>query len=205
MLFTSSLPRHVTSRASHIVGTANSQSHSVLFHAKFSSPGRGICANHPSFHAWTSRRSLMVQSSYRSGPIVTRDLSKAVWPPEGLGIEELEKVEELEKDKEEGKAARKGLRVKVSLDGHFVGGFVHLGKFTGDYEKEGVSFKVGEKGVIKGLSEGVKGMRVGSRRRLIIPPELAYGVVGSAPLIPGNATLSMEVEMLKIDEPYVRK
>jgi len=59
------------------------------------------------------------------------------------------------------------------------------------------SFTVGT-GVIPGFSQGVAGMRVGGQRRIIIPPNLAYGAGGNGSDIPGNATLVFEVELVSL-------
>ena len=61
-------------------------------------------------------------------------------------------------------------------------------------------FVIGAGEVIQGWEEGVKGMREGGKRELIIPPDMAYGAEGSA-RIPANATLRFEVELISVERP----
>ncbi len=62
----------------------------------------------------------------------------------------------------------------------------------------GFSFVLGTGNVIQGWHQGVVGMRVGGKRRLVIPPSLAYGSAGSGGVIPSNATLIFEIELLSV-------
>ena len=59
-------------------------------------------------------------------------------------------------------------------------------------------FTLGAGRVIKGWDQGVAGMKVGGQRRLVIPPGMAYGAVAASKLIPANATLIFEIELLGI-------
>lgn len=59
-------------------------------------------------------------------------------------------------------------------------------------------FTLGGNGVISGFNRGVLGMRIGGRRRIVLPPELAYGASGNPPAIGSNATLVFEIELLSV-------
>lgn len=65
---------------------------------------------------------------------------------------------------------------------------------------EPFAFPLGVAYVIRGWDEGVVGMRVGGKRRLTVPPDLGYGAAGAGSVIPPNATLTFEIELLEISD-----
>jgi FKBP-type peptidyl-prolyl cis-trans isomerase len=97
-----------------------------------------------------------------------------------------------------GEEAKKGDTVEV----HYTGWLAKdKKKFDSSKDRgKAFSFKLGAGKVIKGWDEGVAGMKVGGKRKLMIPAKLGYGADGFPPVIPGNADLVFEVELLKVSK-----
>ena len=95
----------------------------------------------------------------------------------------------------DGQTAAAGQRVKV----HYTGWLTDGSKFDSSKDRnDPFVFKLGAGQVIGGWDEGVQGMQVGGARKLTIPPQLGYGARGAGGVIPPNATLVFEVELLDI-------
>jgi FKBP-type peptidyl-prolyl cis-trans isomerase FkpA len=94
-----------------------------------------------------------------------------------------------------GAVAQAGKTVVV----HYTGWLLDGTKFDSSKDRnQPFSFPLGSGQVIKGWDEGVAGMKVGGKRTLVIPPELGYGARGAGGVIPPNATLKFEVELLDV-------
>jgi len=94
-----------------------------------------------------------------------------------------------------GAEAIKGKLVSV----HYTGWLTDGKKFDSSKDRgQPFQFPLGRGHVIPGWDQGVEGMKVGGKRKLTIPPELGYGAQGAGGVIPGNATLVFEVELLGV-------
>ena len=114
-------------------------------------------------------------------------------PKENINMEELI-IEDIKVG--EGAEAIDGKKVVVNYLGTLTNGT----KFDSSYDRnEPFSFNLGVGEVIKGWDLGVKGMKIGGKRKLTIPSSLGYGSFGAGSLIPPNATLIFEVELLEVE------
>jgi peptidylprolyl isomerase len=96
-----------------------------------------------------------------------------------------------------GAAPVAGKQVKV----HYTGTLENGKKFDSSVDRgQPFSFVIGVGQVIKGWDEGVMSMKVGGKRKLIIPPQLGYGARGAGGVIPPNATLHFDVELLDVSK-----
>src|SRR5262249_40538160 len=95
-----------------------------------------------------------------------------------------------------GEEAKTGQRVSV----HYTGWLTDGAKFDSSRDSgRPFQFDLGAGAVLRGWDLGLAGMRVGGPRRLIIPPDLGYGVRGYPPVIPPSATLIFDIELLGVD------
>jgi FKBP-type peptidyl-prolyl cis-trans isomerases 1 len=94
-----------------------------------------------------------------------------------------------------GRVAAAGNLVTV----HYTGWLTNGSKFDSSVDRhDPFSFPIGSGKVIRGWDEGVAGMKVGGKRKLTIPPQLGYGSRGAGGVIPPNATLVFDVELLEV-------
>ena len=94
-----------------------------------------------------------------------------------------------------GEPAIRGATVTVNYTGYLPDGTI----FDSSVDRDPFSLLLGAGQVIPGWEFGLLGMRVGGRRRIVIPPHLAYGTQGAGGVIPPNAVLVFDVELLEMD------
>ncbi len=114
------------------------------------------------------------------------DLERMTRLPSGVYYEDLKEGS--------GLGARDGHVLNVYYTGRLTTGE----QFDANTDGDGFSFQLGRHQVIQGWEQGIKGMRIGGKRRLVIPPSLGYGQRGFPGYIPPSATLVFDVELLDI-------
>ena len=136
--------------------------------------------------AWALLVAFMVTSNRSSQPSsantnTSMDTSKLIIEDEVIG---------------KGEEAKAGMKVTV----HYVGTLTDGTMFDASrkHGNQGFTFALGAGQVIKGWDVGVAGMKVGGKRKLTIPSDMAYGNQAVGSIIPANATLVFEVELLKV-------
>jgi FKBP-type peptidyl-prolyl cis-trans isomerase FkpA len=142
----------------------------------------------------------MVSSGQESGPMAAthplteRKPMSIITTASGLQYEEI--------NVGAGDEAKAGSHVTVHYTGWLQNADGTAGsKFDSSKDRnDPFAFPLGAGHVIKGWDEGVQGMKVGGKRTLLIPPDLGYGAYGAGGVIPPNATLVFEVELLGVED-----
>jgi FKBP-type peptidyl-prolyl cis-trans isomerase len=141
--------------------------------------------------------SLLAASSLSALPGITkaRQTEPAPTPPEGREVVTPSGLRYTDLQVGEGAEATKGKTVEI----HYTGWLEDKTKFDSSLDpSHPFTFRIGIDDVIQGWHQGIAGMRVGGRRRLVVPPELGYGKQGMGRIVPPNATLVFEVELVNV-------
>ena len=171
----------------------NRDEHSGAHSSAHSSENPGAATPKPS---WTPFILLMVLSTLMVGGVIY-GVIQVRKSPVSLSLQKkgvsmaLEKIDLVPGS---GETLAPGMTVTLHYKGYLDDGTV----FDSSYQRDQpFTFLLGQNSVIQGWEEGIPGMKVGGERKLIIPPELAYGERGAPPAIPPSATLTFEVKVLK--------
>jgi FKBP-type peptidyl-prolyl cis-trans isomerase len=137
--------------------------------------------------------SLLAQSSKASG---SKSAAQAAGPTKVTGVpsKTASGLEYWDIKPGTGPTAQSGHKVQV----HYTGWLTSGKKFDSSVGGKPFEFTLGAGEVIKGWDVGVAGMKVGGKRQLRIPPELAYGANGYPPVIPPNSTLIFDVQLMGV-------
>jgi FKBP-type peptidyl-prolyl cis-trans isomerase len=134
----------------------------------------------------------MLPDAAASSPRAAAGAPMVLCAPEGDAIMPLQSTD---LSVGQGAEATTGKTVQV----HYTGTLTDGKKFDSSLDRgKPFVFKLGAGNVIKGWDQGVVGMKVGGKRKLVIPPEMAYGARGFPPVIPPNSTLVFEIELLGV-------
>lgn len=137
-----------------------------------------------------------LQASPSPATITANARSEASASPSASPIMNVTKLEIKDEKIGTGSAAIAGKKVTVNYLGTLTDGT----KFDSSYDRgTPFGFVLGASEVIEGWDKGVVGMKVGGKRKLIIPSSMAYGENGISGVIPGGATLIFEIELLKVE------
>ncbi len=135
---------------------------------------------------------VLMASIIAGGLYITRD---AGMPITNTTMQE-NKLQIIDEREGSGEAVKAGDTVSVQYRGMLEDGTV----FDESYKRgQAFSFTVGAGDVIKGWDEGLVGMKIGGKRKLVIPSDMAYGSSGAGEIIPPNATLIFEIELETIE------
>jgi peptidylprolyl isomerase len=155
----------------------------------FNNNGEAIASSQSQSETEVSTQ-LIASNPTQAKEMTNIDLDKAVSSPSGSGLKYIVLNEG------NGETPQKGQKVTV----HYTGTLENGKKFDSSRDRnQPFTFTIGVGQVIKGWDEGVAMMKEGDRRILIIPSELGYGTRGAGGVIPPNATLIFDVELLEIN------